>query len=152
MNTRLMNSASGTHAESPHSPLSPLYNDEWRFPDLFGGIARLEPEIRVEEIVDGDQLIVRAEAPGINPDTDVDISMANGKLRISIERRESLGANIDRTTRSEFRYGSFSRTMLLPEGIAPDDVVASYTDGVLEIRLPIPAIIASTTKVPVARG
>lgn len=149
MKTTVMNTTLGTPRDGR---LDRFFDNDWHFPDLFGGLTRLEPEFRVEEIVDGDELIVRAEAPGINPDTDVDISMANGKLYISIERRESLESKGDKTTRSEFRYGSFSRTMKLPEGTEPSAVRATYTDGILEVRLPMPATTPASTKVPIVRG
>lgn len=132
--------------------LDRFINDEWRFPDLFRGFGKFEPEIRVEEIVDGDVLTVRAEAPGIDPEKDVDISMANGKLFLKVERRESHETKEDGSTRSEFRYGSFRRTLLLPEGTTPTDVKATYKDGILEVKVPMPAATAVTTKVPVSRS
>jgi Hsp20/alpha crystallin family len=45
----------------------------------------------------------------------------------------------ERYLRRERRYGSFSRSMALPEGVKSDDIEATTSDGVLELRIPIPA-------------
>jgi HSP20 family protein len=126
--------------------------DEWPFGRLFDNLRDLEPAIRVEERIDGDTLIIKAEAPGIDPDKDVELSMANGKLFMTVERRESSEKKEDGNSRSEFRYGSFSRTIPLPEGTPSTDVKASYKDGILEVRVPMPPAKAAATKVPVTRG
>ncbi|CAB4887123.1 unannotated protein [freshwater metagenome] len=133
--------------------LPDLFNDEWRFPDLLRGLARFEPEIKVEETVTDGILTIRAEAPGIDPDKDVDIEMTDGALTFTVQRRESTESKQNGSTRSEFRYGSFQRTLLLPEGTLPADVKATYKDGILEVKVPVPT--APTTpapmKVPVLR-
>ena len=55
--------------------------------------------------------------------------------------------------RSEFRYGSFERDVLLPPGVEETDVAATYTDGILEVRVPMPTEAEETaTKVAVTRG
>lgn len=55
--------------------------------------------------------------------------------------------------RSEFRYGSFYRTVKLPSGATADAVTATYRDGVLEIRVPVAAQVAApAAKIPVTRG
>jgi HSP20 family protein len=93
--------------------------------------------IRVEEVVDGSTLLVRAELPGIDPETDVDVTVSNGVLEIKAERKEKQEHKDKNTYRSEFRYGSFSRRVPLPEGARQEDVTASYKDGVLEVRMPV---------------
>ncbi|HYA67688.1 MAG TPA: Hsp20/alpha crystallin family protein, partial [Acidimicrobiales bacterium] len=55
--------------------------------------------------------------------------------------------------RSEFRYGTFERDVLLPKGVTADDVSASYTDGILEVRVPMPTEAKpEATKVAVTHG
>jgi HSP20 family protein len=71
-------------------------------------------EIKVEEFVEGDQLVVRAEVPGVDPDRDIDVSVENNVLTISAERRESNREKFERGFHSEFRYGSFVRQVRLP--------------------------------------
>lgn len=79
---------------------------EW--PELFAG-----DTIRVEEFRDDGELVVRAELPDIDPENDVEITLVDHALRISAERRQSEEHRDKRGYRSEFRYGSFSRTVRL---------------------------------------
>jgi HSP20 family protein len=94
--------------------------------------------IRVEQFVDGNTLVVRAEVPGIDPEKDVDVSVADGMLHIKAEREEKSEQKSKNGYRSEFRYGSFTRTIALPPGAREEDITASYKDGVLEVRAPAP--------------
>ena len=57
-------------------------------------------------------------------------------------------------TRQELRYGSFSRTLPLPEGASESDIKATYKDGILEIRVPVsePPAAAAPTRVAVTKG
>jgi HSP20 family protein len=106
---------------------------------------------RLEEFTDGDTLVVRAEMPGIDPEHDVDITVANGTLRIQAERKEESTSEEKTSYRSEFRYGSFTRTLPLPAGATEDDVKATYRDGILEVRIPVNTTQAEARKVPVGR-
>jgi HSP20 family protein len=113
-----------------------------------------DPEwLRVEEFVDDATLVVRAEVPGIDPEKDVDISVAEGMLRISATKQEKSEHKEKDSYRSEFRYGSFVRSIRLPEGCREQDITATYADGVLEVRLPMggPAP-PEAVKIPVSRG
>ncbi len=96
----------------------------------------VEP-MRIEETVEGDQLVVRAELPGIDPDNDVEISVQDRTLHIRAERRQETKEEAKGHYRSEFRYGSFARRIPLPEGVAEDQVTASYKDGILEVLVPL---------------
>ncbi|WP_457948767.1 Hsp20/alpha crystallin family protein [Pseudarthrobacter sp. alpha12b] len=110
--------------------------------------------IRVEEFVDGKTLVVRAEMPGVDPDKDVEVTMHDGFLRIRAERQEKEEHRDKGSYRSEFRYGSFSRNIPLPDGVKEEDIKATYTNGVLEVRTPLPeqAQPAEPKKLPIARG
>ena len=110
--------------------------------------------IKVEEVRDGDALVVRAELPGIDPEKNVDVSIADGALHIRAEREERAEQKEKDSYRTEFRYGSFSRTLPLPEGVTGDDVTATYKDGVLEVRVPVPAQPSPppSSKIQVTRG
>lgn len=109
-----------------------------------------EVPMRIEERVDGDQFIVRAEMPGIDPDKDVEINVSDGTLRIRAERRQETKSEGGRR-HNEFHYGSFSRVVLLPAGATQADVKATYHDGILEIRIPLDHGKAQATNVPVTR-
>ncbi len=116
---------------------------------LFG---RFEP-MRIEQELNDDTLVVRAELPGIDPDKDVEITLDEGVLRIKAERRGETKEEKDGTFRSEFRYGSFERAVRVPKETVMDDVIASYKDGILEVRCPykVPTE-AAPRKVEVTRG
>jgi HSP20 family protein len=125
-------------------------------PDMFRRFFESDwdkPWLRVEEFVEGDTLVVRAELPGIDPEKDVDLSVVDGVLHISAEREEKSEQKEKDSYRSEFRYGSFSRSIPLPAGYSETDVKATYRDGVLEIRVPATEPSkAAAVKIPVVRG
>lgn len=117
--------------------------------DLDKGMIRVEEEIRDNE------WCLRAELPGVDPDQDIDISVADGVLSISAERRQEERQEDKEGFRSEFRYGSFHRSMSLPANATAEDIKASYKDGVLEITVPVPEPTgenASGRKIPVNRA
>ena len=82
---------------------------------------------------DGD-LVVRAELPGLKQE-DVDITLQNGVLTISgehkVDQEEERGGYHVR----ERRYGSFRRSMTMPEGVDDSKIHARFEDGVLEVRV-----------------
>jgi len=109
--------------------------------------------LKVEEFRDGNDLVVRSELPGIDPEKDAELTVSNGMLHIQAERQEKSEEKGKEGYRSEFRYGAFSRTLPLPERVNPDDIKASYQDGVLEVRVPIPKETKeSVSNIPVTRG
>lgn len=89
--------------------------------------------MRVEDYVSEGQYVVRAELPGIDPEKDVEITVDDGVLTVKAERREEKKEG----GRSEFRYGSFTRSVTLPNGADEENVAASFRDGILEVRTPI---------------
>ena len=91
----------------------------------------LAQAIRVEDWVEEDTYMVRAELPGIDPEKDVEVTVGAGYLTVHAERHDKTEGK----HRSEFRYGSFSRTMALPAHADEDAVTASYRDGILTISV-----------------
>ena len=89
--------------------------------DLTGLSWLLGPDIKIEERLDGDRYIIRAELPGLDPAKDVQVSLAAGELRLQVERKE------EHTEKghSEFRYGTFYRTIPLPSGAKTDTLTAA---------------------------
>ncbi|MDN3937824.1 MULTISPECIES: Hsp20/alpha crystallin family protein [unclassified Arthrobacter] len=118
------------------------------------GDLSMTPSMKVEQFQDGNTLVVRAEVPGIDPDKDVDVSVSDGMLHIRAEREEKSEHKSKNGYRSEFRYGSFSRSVALPAGAKEEDITATYKDGVLEVRAPAPATAAAeaSKKIRVDRG
>ena len=108
------------------------------FPDLFEwlespmfGLRPFSRPVRIEDFTDDGHYVVRAELPGIDPDKDLDITVDQGMLHIHAEKTRKR----EEARRSEFEYGSLSRSVALPPGADPDDVKATYRDGVLEVSV-----------------
>jgi HSP20 family protein len=109
--------------------------------------------LRVEEVRDGNDIVVRSELPGIDPERDVELTVEDGVLHIEARREERSESKDKNVYRSEFRYGSFSRNVALPAGVKEDDIKASYKDGILEVRIPVgDEVKSAATKIPVTRG
>ena len=89
---------------------------------------------RVEDYDEDNRYTVRAELPGVDPDKDVEITVADGTLTIRAERREEH----KEPHHSEFRYGSFTRSVTLPQRADTEHITASYNKGVLEVSVPVP--------------
>jgi HSP20 family protein len=93
--------------------------------------------IEVDERREGDELVIRAELPGIDPAKDVEVRMTDGMLRIHGEHRDESTSEDEAGHRTEVHFGSFTRVLPLPSGVTTDDVKAAYKDGVLEVRVPV---------------
>lgn len=104
--------------------------------------------VRVEEYLEAGKYVLRVELPGIDPDKDVEITVSGGMLTVQAERREEK----KEAHRSEFRYGSFRRSVTLPAGADEDDVQASYANGILEVRVGVKEPErAEVRRIPIAR-
>lgn len=78
---------------------------------------------------------LKLELPGINKE-DLDIQVSKNAVAISGERKEENKTNNNGVTRSEFRYGKFSRVIPLPVYVQNSTVTAEYKDGILTLTLP----------------
>lgn len=130
--------------------------DEWpfaRWPDLWRSrlLEEIEP-MRVEEFEEDKTLVVRVEMPGLDPDKDVEIDVSDQKLHLRAERRQESKVEEKGRYRSEFRYGSFTRTVPLPAGATDKDVKATYKDGILEVRIPVDEGRAAARRIPIQRS
>lgn len=128
-----------------------------RYPDMFRRPIMLWPDtledtLRVEEYRENGNLVIRADLPGIDPEKDVEVTLNNGTLRISAERKQEETTEKKDFYRHELHYGSFTRELQMPEGASEDDVKAVYKDGVLEVRVHVtePAPEEPPKKIPVA--
>lgn len=89
--------------------------------------------MRLEDYVKDHRYVVRAELPGIDPEKDLEVTVSKGVLTISATRHEETeGKHL-----SEFRYGTFTRSLALPAGADEDHIQASYDKGVLEVVVSI---------------
>ena len=129
-------------------------SNTWDVLDVFPGFFNVgldRPAIRVEEFREGNTLVVKADMPGINPDKDVKVTLENGRLHIEAERREEFEHRSREGYRSEIKYGSFSRDVMVPEGTQQKDIQASYADGVLQVRVSLPKSNGKPTMIPISR-
>lgn len=120
---------------------------------LFHGIAPWKgsssvwsPPIEMSE-KDG-RLAVRAELPGLNKD-DVKVELADGVLTISGERKQEQEERQGDFYRSERSYGSFTRTIPIPEDAQVDNAKATFEDGVLTVLVPVPESKRRRREVPI---
>jgi HSP20 family protein len=91
------------------------------------------PAIDVYE--DRDNYVVKMELPGMNRD-EIDISLHNGVLSITGERKDEEKHEGAETYRSERFFGRFQRSITLPAVVEAEKVNASYKDGILTVTLP----------------
>ncbi|HTR80805.1 MAG TPA: Hsp20/alpha crystallin family protein [Bacteroidota bacterium] len=91
------------------------------------------PRLNVVEHKDHIQLV--AEIPGVSKE-DVKLQLHDGVLTISGERKAPEQAKDSELLRQEIRYGSFSRTVQLPEAVDTEKVSAEYRNGLLFITVP----------------
>ena len=150
----------------PAWPMDTMWSEDWvdqafrdMFRDFLSGEGQLGKAfegmsnlIKVEEFVEGDTCVIRAELPGIDPEKDVEISVADGIMHLQAVRKERSEEERPEGYRSEFRYGSLERRFRLPQGTTEEDIKASYHDGILEVRVPAPKQAKPAAKIPIARS
>jgi len=125
----------------PFREIAALQNDMGRLMSAFLGQANGEdsrtwvPAVDVCE-TEG-ELVYAFDLPGI-PEDKISVEFDDGSLTVSGERERTDEAESDRFYRYERRFGSFSRTVGLPQGVSENDVSADYHDGVLEITVEKP--------------
>lgn len=95
-------------------------------------LGRMGPSIDLHEDQRG--FTLTAELPGINPE-DIDITVDEQAVTIKGESRRAVEKDEKGYKMSERRYGNFFRTVSLPTEVIPDQAVAEYENGVLEIKL-----------------
>src|SRR3954470_6457253 len=84
-----------------------------------------------------DHFLLRADLPGLAED-DVNIELNDGSLTISGERQTEHKQEERGFYRLERQFGSFSRTLSLPDGIDGEQIKAAFDNGVLEVWIPKP--------------
>ena len=117
----------------------PFHRDIDRVFDAFFGQTdggrRWVPAI---DLVEGDDhFLLKADLPGLSED-DVNIEVQDGTLTVSGERKAEHEQREKGWYRLERSFGSFSRSLTLPDGVDPDRIEASFDHGVLAVRIPKP--------------
>jgi HSP20 family protein len=83
----------------------------------------------------GDHFVAVVELPGMRKDL-IDISLHDGTLTISGERKRESNNNGEAAQRTERYVGTFRRSIALPTRVDPSKVTATYQDGILKVTLP----------------
>jgi HSP20 family protein len=103
------------------------------------------------DVVEADgRYVLRADLPGLS-ENDVKIEVEENVLTISGERKSEHEQKGDGYYRVERSFGSFSRSLTLPEGVDADAIQASFDSGVLEVQIPKPEQ-AKPRKVQISLG
>ena len=126
---------------SPFRDFERMRRDMDRFWDSFfeRGVLRGEdgrewlPSLDVAETKN--EIVVKAEVPGLEP-KDIDISLSDGVLTIKGEKKQEKEEKEENYHLVERSYGSFFRSIRLPNEVQSDKINASYKNGVLKVVLP----------------
>ena len=119
----------------PFREMSTVQN---RFDRLFDSVwgGRQEAWLPAVDVFDTkDAVVLKAELPGMDPEA-IQIEVEDNVLTIKGERRFEEKVDEERYYRVERRFGSFQRSLALPQGVKTDEIQAGYEDGILEVRVP----------------
>ena len=124
----------------PFTELAGLHNEMSRLMNgLFEGNGRTTqawvPALDTWETED--EFVFAFDLPGI-PEDKISVELEDGVLTVSAEREQRSEHSDDRFYRFERRYGTFARTIALPQGVTEEAIKADYKDGVLEVRVAKP--------------
>ncbi|GAB4286770.1 MAG: Hsp20/alpha crystallin family protein [Coriobacteriia bacterium] len=123
----------------PFGEVLRMQRDMDRIFSRLGGAGREDADVAWMPKIDvkrsGDDILVRAELPGIDPD-DVDIEVTDNVLTIRGERRIEENKEGEDWLVCESCYGSFERSLTIPDGVEADSITATYADGILEVHVP----------------
>jgi HSP20 family protein len=123
----------------PFRELASIHNEMGRLLNLFEGNGKTMqtwvPALDVWETED--ELVYAFDLPGMSKE-DVRIEYEDGMLTVSAKRERTFEVKEDRYARFERRFGTFSRTVALPQGVSESGIRADFNDGVLEIHVAKP--------------
>ncbi len=109
------------------------FERDWPFPSLFGRDGRsaiLVPDLDVRE--DANSISIEAELPGVE-EKDVSVTLANGVLTIKGEKKQEKEEKSENYHLTERSFGSFQRSLRLPDTVDDAKVQASFDKGVLKV-------------------
>jgi HSP20 family protein len=123
-------------------PMRDLRKLSWDFGQFFRGFmepSAIPPDYcaspAVESFRHNGSLVVKVDLPGVNP-KDVHLTAAQELLTIEGERKREEEIPETSLIRDELCYGSFRRSLAIPEGVKIEEIKAKYHDGILEITIP----------------
>lgn len=103
---------------------------------------------QIEVLKSNGDLMVKADLPGLTKD-DVKVELTDEALTISGERKEEKEEKKEGFYRTERNYGRFFRQIQLPEGAKTDKANAIFTNGVLEVKIPVAKVETKTRKLEI---
>jgi HSP20 family protein len=115
--------------------LREMFDFRWPFGTRFARLAEELKEPAIDMFEREGKVVVKAEMPGIDADK-IEVTVAEGELRISGERAEEKEVKEENYYHAERRYGRVFRSVALPEGCTAEGVTATSKDGVVEIVIP----------------
>jgi HSP20 family protein len=125
----------------PAREVDSLQSEVNRVFDAFFGNGQATPARRWVPAMDlvetDDHFVLRADLPGLS-EKDVNIEVEERVLTVSGERKAEHEVSKEGYHRVERAFGSFSRSLTLPEGIDAEAVTANFENGVLEVQIPKP--------------
>jgi HSP20 family protein len=124
----------------PFRELATLQNEMSRFMNglVEGNGRETQSWVPTADVWETENEVVYAfDLPGI-PEDRISVELEDGALTITAEREREQKVENGRYFRLERRYGTFTRTIGLPQGVADKDVAASYANGVLEVHVAKP--------------
>jgi HSP20 family protein len=126
---------SSREVDSLQSEVNRLFDTFFGGRPANAGLRRWVPAMDLVETED--HLVLRADLPGVDPE-EVNIELKDGVLTVSGERKGEHEEQTDSFYRVERAFGTFSRSMSLPERVEADRITATVENGVLEVRIPKP--------------
>ena len=118
-------------------------------PIFEGATALWTPYVEVFE--KANEFVVRAELPGLKKE-EIKIEIVEGELTISGERKEEVEKKEKGYYRTERDYGSFLRTIALPQGVKIEKAAATVKDGVLEVKMPVEKVDVARRRVEITEA
>lgn len=125
---------------APFSELASLHNEMSRFMNgLLEGNGRTSQSwVPVADVWETENEVVYAfDLPGI-PEDKISVELDDSTLTVTAEREREDKVEDGRFYRYERRFGTFSRTIQLPQGVSEDSIKADYKNGVLELHVAKP--------------
>ena len=127
---------------STHGPFEEIF--DW----LESPLAAIRPAgraMRIEDFVQDDRYVLRAELPGMDPEKDINVTVSGGVLTIRADRLD----DTEGVHRSQFRYGAFTRSLPLPANADDAHIQASYGSGILEVDVPLKEADDAQRRIPI---
>jgi HSP20 family protein len=133
-------------------PTTDFRSFEELFERLFGSPSRPVPgtaTLPIDVVERDGNLLVKAAVPGVNPE-ELEITVEKNVLSIRGESKHDVKQETDKVYRREVSYGSFSRSLRLPENLNLEAIDAQFSNGIVTVTIPrIPEPKPQSLRVPV---